>query len=219
MAGIFYFTRTVFGSFDGYFCCINECSIIMETRYSTLEEIYDAILPLTRLNKRVLREHAYALLELYLSFMQVVKRMTREYAVKYGFDKQLKEVHVSFRGRHQLGFYNRYHSLYLGTCNYTIGVININPAMILMIPDRTKETMLHELCHFEVHGHSKRFYLLLDELMRREQLSRSNMPHPPLLTGHRSEVFMWMIKKVYDCYKKKKQQEARAAARLAKVVK
>lgn len=190
----------------------------METRYSTLEEIHEAILPLTRLNKRALCEHAYTLLELYLSFMEVVKRMTREYAVKYGFDKQLKEVHVSFRGRHQLGFGNSYHSTYLGTCTYAIGVININPAMILMIPNRTKETLLHELCHFEVHGHSKKFYLLLDELMRREQLSRSNMPYPYLLMGRRSEEFMWMIKEVYDYYKKKKRKEARAAAKLATTI-
>ena len=188
----------------------------METRYSTLEDIYDTILPLTRLNKRALCEHAYTLLELYLSFMQVVTKMTREYAVKYGFDKHLKEVRVSFRGRHKLGFGYCYHSTYLGTCAYTIGVININPAMILMIPNRTKETMLHELCHFEVHGHSKRFYMLLDELMHREQLSRSNMPY--LLMGRRSEEFMWMIKEVYDYYKKKKRKEARAAAKSAKIL-
>ena len=188
----------------------------MDNRYSTLEEIHKTILPLTRLNKRALCEYAYTLLELYLSFMQVVKDMTRQYAVKYGFDKQLKDVRVSFRGRHQLGFGYRYHSTYLGTCAYTIGVININPAMILMIPNRTKETMLHELCHFKVHGHSKKFYLLLDDLMHREQLSRNNMPYPYLLMGRRSEDFMWMIKEVYDYYKKKKQKEARAAAKLAK---
>ena len=186
----------------------------METRYSTLEEIYDAILPLTRLNKRVLREHAYALLELYLSFMQVVKRMTREYAAKYGFDKQLKDVRVSFRGRRKVGINKS--RICLGLCYYTKGVISINPVMILAMPNHTRQVMLHELCHFKIHGHPRRFYVLLEDLMRREQVGYY---YPFILSGRRSEEFMWMIKEVYDYYKKKKRKEARAAAKLATTVK
>ena len=191
----------------------------METRYATLEEIHDAILPLTRLNKIALCEHAYTLLELYLSFMQTVKDMTWQYAVKYGFDKQLTDVRVSFRGRHQLGFGSRNNSIYLGSCAYTTGIININPALILTIPNQTKETMLHELCHFEVHGHPKKFYLLLDDLMRREQLSRVSMSYSYLLMGRRSNEFMWMIKEVYDYYKKKKQKEEQTATKQAQITK
>lgn len=137
--------------------------------------------------------------------------MTREYAVKYGFDKQLKDVRVSFRGRRKVGINKS--RICLGLCYYTKGVISINPVMILAMPNHTRQVMLHELCHFKIHGHPRKFYILLEDLMRREQVGYYYYPF--ILSGRRSEEFMWMIKEVYDYYEKKKRKEALTAAKSA----
>lgn len=183
----------------------------MESRYSTLEEIHTAIIPLVTLNKRALQKQADILLELYLSFVQAVKGMTRQYAVKYGFDDRLKAVHINFQGRHKLGLGHWNYRSYLGCCSCA-GIIRINPAIILMHPNKIRETILHELCHLEIFEHSKMFYELLDNLMLREQAGK-DFDTSPLIDGSDSEKFMKIVKDIYDTHKRQKQKEEKSAVR------
>ncbi|MBO7255475.1 MAG: M48 family metallopeptidase [Paludibacteraceae bacterium] len=55
-----------------------------------------------------------------------------------------------------------------GNCNYVTGHINLHTMLALLPWGIREEVIIHELCHLQVHGHSKKFWALLTEKLGRD---------------------------------------------------
>lgn len=55
-----------------------------------------------------------------------------------------------------------------GNCAYWDKHINFDTMLVLLPPDIREEVIVHELCHFVVHGHGKKFWKLHTEKLGRD---------------------------------------------------
>lgn len=79
-----------------------------------------------------------------------------------------------------------------GNCNYINGHINFHTMLVLLPWGIREEVIIHELCHFKVHGHSKKFWdLLTEKLGRDSQMSKLSTD---LFYSRYHDQISWLMK-------------------------
>lgn len=79
-----------------------------------------------------------------------------------------------------------------GCCHYLTRHITFHPMLVLLPWEFREEVIIHELCHIQVHGHSKKFWNLLSKKLGRDS-KLSKLTHDIFYTKYHAQL-TWLMK-------------------------